>query len=441
MRIVRLSAWGLIGPTPADTERNCICCNSSALVRASLSLVKSRPVRRGDIDALASTARLPLSHHCCICYNKGVGVDLPGSAALSLVSKVASLDPQEAVFRAMMAGWSDQQRARVCLPPTILARASVVRRFGDFTGTHPWQWTAEDADAFFSSMRSGSSPKAVSTLRGYQNALRLFCDFITDRRYGWAALCLERFGQPPAQILHDWNTVTHVTEFEGRAGRRPLSFDEVQELFDAADGLVEAARSRHRKGSLSALRDAAMLKTVYAYGLRRQEVVGLDIVDLRSNPKVPAYGRFGGLFVRHGKGSHGDAPKRRTVLTVPEMDWIVGVLEHYVAEVRPCFQPGRHPGLWITERQGRLSKRSANEAFTAARDAAGLPKELDLHSLRHSYVTHLTEFDYPERFVQDQVGHAYASTTSIYSHVSDEYRNRLLRAALTKRGVITEGEP
>ncbi|WP_027332152.1 tyrosine-type recombinase/integrase [Mycolicibacterium tusciae] len=60
---------------------------------------------------------------------------------------------------------------------------------------------------------------------------------------------------------------------------------------------------------------------------------------------------------------------------------------------------------------------------------------------RHTYVTHLTEFDYPERFVQDQVGHAYASTTSIYSHVSDEYRNRLLRAALTKRGVITEGEP
>ena len=59
----------------------------------------------------------------------------------------------------------------------------------------------------------------------------------------------------------------------------------------------------------------------------------------------------------------------------------------------------------------------------------------------HTYVTHLTEFDYPERFVQDQVGHAYASTTSIYSHVSDEYRNRLLRAALTKRGVITEGEP
>ena len=161
-------------------------------------------------------------------------------------------------------------------------------------------------------------------------------------------------------------------------------------------------------------------------------------MDLRSNPKLPSYGRFGGVFVRFGKASRGSSPKRRTVLTVPEMDWIVGALESYLEEVRPCFRPGRHPALWVTERCGRLSRRSANEAFTDARDAAGLPQELDLHSLRHSYVTHLTEFDYPEKFVQDQVGHSYASTTSIYSHVSDEYRNRLLREALTKRGIAVE---
>jgi integrase/recombinase XerD len=45
-------------------------------------------------------------------------------------------------------------------------------------------------------------------------------------------------------------------------------------------------------------------------------------------------------------------------------------------------------------------------------------------------VTHLIEFDYPERFVQDQVGHAYASTTALYTGVSDDYRNRLLTQAL-----------
>lgn len=73
-----------------------------------------------------------------------------------------------------------------------------------------------------------------------------------------------------------------------------------------------------------------------------------------------------------------------------------------------------------------------NEAFEGAREAAGLPKELDLHCLRHSYVTHLIEFDYPERFVQDQVGHEYASTTALYTGVSDEYRNRLLKRSLDR---------
>jgi site-specific recombinase XerD len=77
--------------------------------------------------------------------------------------------------------------------------------------------------------------------------------------------------------------------------------------------------------------------------------------------------------------------------------------------------------------------RGANEAFETAREAAGLPAELDLHSLRHSMITHVVEFGYPERFAQDQAGHAVAATTAIYTGVSDEFRNRLLKATLTGR--------
>jgi site-specific recombinase XerD len=212
-----------------------------------------------------------------------------------------------------------------------------------------------------------------------------------------------------------------------------LTYDEVQALFDAADGRIEEIRQRRRKGATAAQRDAVLLKTVYAFGLRRQEARGLDLVDLRSNPRTKEYGRFGGVFVRHGKSSRGGAPKRRTVLTVPEMDWIVALLEHYLSEVRPLLSPGDHPAFWMTERRSRMSLRSLNEAFESARDAAGIDPDLDLHSLRHSYVTHLVEFDYPERFVQEQVGHAYASTTAIYTGVSDDYRNRLLQRALIRR--------
>ncbi|MGW4380968.1 tyrosine-type recombinase/integrase [Kitasatospora sp. NPDC004531] len=77
--------------------------------------------------------------------------------------------------------------------------------------------------------------------------------------------------------------------------------------------------------------------------------------------------------------------------------------------------------------------RRLDEAFETARRLAGLPDELDLHCLRHSYVTHLVEFDYPERFVQEQVGHEYASTTAIYTGVSDDYRTRLVQRALKAR--------
>jgi site-specific recombinase XerD len=306
----------------------------------------------------------------------------------------------------------------------------VVRRLAGFAGQYPWEWEPAEAEAFISHLRSGARPVAVSTARWYEGALRLFCEYVTDPRYEWAEVCERRFGRRPVQVFHEWNSVAHVSEYEGAPGRRPLTYDEVQALFDAADGRAEEIRARGRKGALAALRDAAVLKTVYAYGLRRREARGLDLADLRHNPKAPGFGRFGALFVRYGKSSRGGPAKRRTVLLVPEMDWVVAVLEQWTGEARPLFDPGAHPALWVTERRGRVSRHSVSEAFAAARDAAGLPAELDLHCLRHSYITHLVEFGYPERFVSDQAGHAYASTTAIYTGVSDEYRNRLLAAAL-----------
>ena len=118
------------------------------------------------------------------------------------------------------------------------------------------------------------------------------------------------------------------------------------------------------------------------------------------------------------------------MLTVPDMDWVVSVLEQWRVEIRPALGAGAQPALWVTERGSRLSMRSINEAFAGARDAAKLDPSLDLHCLRHSYITHLIEFDYPEKFVSTQVGHTYAATTAIYTGVSDEYRNRLLQLAL-----------
>jgi site-specific recombinase XerD len=364
-------------------------------------------------------------------------LEVDPSSAQRLVSarNVIHLDPEGAVLDGMLNGWRAQQIARFLKAPTIAARERLVRRFVDFTGMYPWQWTPAEAEAWISELRSGVKPLRLSTLRGYEIDIKMFCEYITDPRYPWLSECEARFGAAPRQVFHEDNSIVHVSEYEGDAARRPLTFDEVQALFDAADGLAARILSRRRKGAVQAVRDAALLKCVYAFGLRRREAVMLDLVDLRRNAKLPHLDRFGALSVRHGKASRGGPSKRRTVLTVPEMGWIAETLAHYLDEVRPALSSSSSssPALWVTERGTRLSRRAANEAFCTARDAAGIDSSLDLHSLRHSYVTHLVEFDYPERFIQEQVGHSFSSTTAIYVGVSNEYRNRLLTQAIHTR--------
>ncbi|MEU0205886.1 tyrosine-type recombinase/integrase [Streptomyces canus] len=90
----------------------------------------------------------------------------------------------------------------------------------------------------------------------------------------------------------------------------------------------------------------------------------------------------------------------------------------------------RHGGLWITERGGRLQPGCINDRFEAYRDALKLPKDLVPHSIRHSYVTHLTEDGVDRRFIQQQVGHECDSSTAIYTHVSDDFMNTALHKAL-----------
>ncbi len=56
----------------------------------------------------------------------------------------------------------------------------------------------------------------------------------------------------------------------------------------------------------------------------------------------------------------------------------------------------------------------------------------NMHALRHTYVTNLIEWGYSEKFVQDQVGHAYASTTAIYTSLGDDYKTRMVTRALAR---------
>ncbi|MFC4122771.1 tyrosine-type recombinase/integrase [Nonomuraea zeae] len=213
-----------------------------------------------------------------------------------------------------------------------------------------------------------------------------------------------------------------------RRGQARLHRQELQAFFDHADEQVDRVREAGRKGWLPIFRDGVLFKTAYAFGLRRNEARMLDLVDFGHNPDGSEFGENGVLYVRHGKAQKGSPPKRRSVLTV--WPWAAEILKQWDTEVRPLFTTSEAGALWPSERGPRIGFSQINTRFAAYRDAIGLDRALDFHSFRRSYVTHLIEDGWDARFVQEQVGHEHASTTSIYTCVSSDFRTRTLRRAL-----------
>ncbi len=154
----------------------------------------------------------------------------------------------------------------------------------------PWAWSSPLADEWFGDLRAVRGC-VRSTLRGYQEAVRLFCDYATDPAYGWAAECERRFGTHPIQVCHEWNTAVHMQECEAESPKRAFTRDELQAFFDHADDEVSRVRGHGRKGWLPAFRDAMLFKTAYAYGLRRNETRMLDTADFGRNPGLSRRGR------------------------------------------------------------------------------------------------------------------------------------------------------
>ena len=356
--------------------------------------------------------------------------ELVGAARLELVFGVSHLRPEDAMFEAMLRGWSAQQVARGLHKDTIEPRMRLVRRFLAFTNEYPWRWGPAHMEEWTLSL-TGERHLAPATIRGYQVDLRLFSEYVSDPRYGWGPACEDAFGpgNHPVPICHEWNTIAHLNDYEGSPEARPFSRAELQVFFDFADDQVERAVAARRKGVLAAYRDATLFKVIYGWGLRRTETAKLDLVDFGANPAAAEFGRFGMLHVRYGKATRGSPPRRRNVLSV--MGWAVDAVVDYVENVRPRFGLLDHPALWVTERGGRIKPAEINARFVTYRDALGLSSELTPHSLRHSYVSHLTENGADRRFLQEQVGHRCDTSTAIYTHVSSDFMNTALRKALT----------
>lgn len=348
---------------------------------------------------------------------------------------VGLLRAEDRVFEAMLDGWRAQQLARGLTPAFIGSSCRLVARFQEHANEYPWRWSAHHVDEFLADRRSGQRPVTLATLRANAGAIRMFCAYLTDPRYGWAGLCEQVFGDVPSQVVFEWNAPRHRVDDAVPPARRSLTKAELQRFFDTVDDVVDAEFAKGSKRWLPALRDSIAFKVAYAYGLRRRELTMLEYVDFGPNPHVPAYRGFGAVQVRWAKGTAGSGPRRRTVLTVPEFDWVVELLEFWLSPAgRPRFATAdRSRMMWPSERAGSAAVRTFDRSFQRIRQLAGLPEELSLHALRHSYVTHLIEAGYDPLFVQQQVGHSYSSTTALYTSVSADFKHKTVQKMIAAR--------
>jgi site-specific recombinase XerD len=169
--------------------------------------------------------------------------------------------------------------------------------------------------------------------------------------------------------------------------------------------------------AVKSLKHRALLMTAYAAGLRVSEVTRLRVEDIDSARMV--------IRVRHGKGQ-----KDRYVMLSPRL---LEVLRAYWKAARPSdfLFPGAAPDQPLTTG-------SVRKVCSRARQAAGLDKHVTVHTLRHSFATHLLESGTDLRTIQVLLGHRSFSTTARYVHVATaslpSTRSPFDRLDLTERG-------
>ena len=147
------------------------------------------------------------------------------------------------------------------------------------------------------------------------------------------------------------------------------------------------------------------LSTIYACGLRLQEGTHLQVADIDSARMM--------IHVRHGKGA-----KDRYV---PLPHRTLELLRQYWATHRNpvlMFPAEGRDHVDLANATAPMSKSSVQDAFRAALKESGNNKRASVHTLRHSWATHLLEAGVNLRLIQEWLGHSSPATTSVYTHLT-----------------------
>jgi integrase/recombinase XerD len=179
----------------------------------------------------------------------------------------------------------------------------------------------------------------------------------------------------------EWHTLQLVRPDKKKKLPVVFSTDEVKQVLDCVH------RFQYR----------VCLHTIYACGLRLLEGTHLGVKDIDSDRKM--------LHVVQGKGNK---------------DRYVPLPDHTLMLLRHQWLTHRNPRWMFPSQNGlnAMNESAVQKAFQGALRASGVHKDASVHTLRHSYATHLLEAGVDLRIIQSYLGHASPSTTAIYTHLT-----------------------
>lgn len=185
------------------------------------------------------------------------------------------------------------------------------------------------------------------------------------------------------QVLHREKFFTEIP--------RPKKKSSLPKVISQADISKIMAATTNRKHLL-------MLQLCYGMGLRVSEIVNIKITDIDSNRMQ--------VLVASAKG------KKDRYVNLPSS--VLPLLREYYKQYLPKYY------LFEGETGGQYAIRSAQAVFKLAMKRAKVNKPVGIHSLRHSYATHLMEYGTDIAFIQKLLGHNDIKTTLIYTHVASK---------------------
>ncbi len=175
--------------------------------------------------------------------------------------------------------------------------------------------------------------------------------------------------------------------------RKPILLPTVLSVKDISKVLEVTKNLKHK----------TILILIYSAGLRLGELINLKIGDINSEAMK--------IHIRQGKG---------------KKDRYVMLSENVLKLLREYYKVYK-PKEYIFEGQngGKYSPKSVQSVFKASLKKAGIKKKASVHTLRHSFATHLLDEGTDIRYIQELLGHKRLETTRIYTHVSSYSINKI----------------